>query len=102
MKHNGSQFIVHQDKIDNFTAYNPTKNSLIKNIGYPSVELDSTTWLYYYYKTENFNFLPKKIKEEAILIVYFNKNDDIINHHYVKKTKLNDLKDIEINEYKNK
>jgi outer membrane protein assembly factor BamE (lipoprotein component of BamABCDE complex) len=99
-KHNGSQFIVHQDKIDNFAAYNPTKSSLIKNLGYPSVELDSKTWLYYYYKTENFNFLPQKIKEEAILLVYFNDSDDIVNHSYRKRVEPGNSWGIEISSSK--
>jgi outer membrane protein assembly factor BamE (lipoprotein component of BamABCDE complex) len=101
VKQNGSQFIVHQDKVANFAAYNPTKNSLIKNLGYPSLELDQKTWLYYYYKTKNFNFLPKKIEEEAILLVYFNKKDEIINHHYIERSKPGGSGSIKINDEKN-
>ncbi|MDR2777997.1 MAG: hypothetical protein LBB13_00615 [Rickettsiales bacterium] len=101
VKHNGSQFIVQQDKVDNFMAYNPTKNSLIKNLGYPSLELDSNVWLYYYYKTENFNFMPKKIREEVILLVYFDKNDGIVDHRYMKRTNFGSLEDMETRNIKN-
>ncbi|MDR1494530.1 MAG: hypothetical protein LBI29_00650 [Rickettsiales bacterium] len=94
IRHNGSQFIVHREKVDNFSVYNQTKSDLISNFGYPTAELEFGTWLYYYYRTRAHSVLADKIEREAILLVYFNKNDKIISHFFRENDKPSGLVEI--------
>ena len=46
-------YFIDENKINNFDVYNFTKQDLIDNIGLPSTELSTNTWLYYSYTTKN-------------------------------------------------
>jgi hypothetical protein len=96
IRHNGSQFIVHREKIENFDVYNQTKEDLINNFGYPTAELELGTWLYYYYLTKTNRLLPSKMEKEAVLLVYFGKDNRIISHFFRESDKPGKLADFDI------
>lgn len=92
-------YFIDENKINNFDVYNFTKQDLIDNIGFPSTELSTNTWLYYSYTTKNLTFLKPKINTETILIVYFDNNDNITNFSLTERDdikKINKYKDSDI------
>ncbi|MDR3079244.1 MAG: hypothetical protein LBU15_04400 [Rickettsiales bacterium] len=96
--HYGSQFIIHREKIDNFSAYSQTKSDLISNFGYPTAELEFGTWLYYYYRMRTNSVLADTIEREAVLLVYFDKNDRIASHFFRERDTTGNLTDIDVEE----
>lgn len=95
----GGYYFINENKINNFDVYNFTKQDLIDNIGFPSTELNSHTWLYYSYTTKNLTFLKPRINTETILMVYFDNNDNITNFNLIQRDnikKLNNYKDSDI------
>jgi galactokinase/mevalonate kinase-like predicted kinase len=65
------------------------------------MELEFGTWLYYYYLTKVSTVLASTIDKEAILLVYFNKNDEIISHSFREKNNINRLSNIETERHEN-
>jgi outer membrane protein assembly factor BamE (lipoprotein component of BamABCDE complex) len=96
IRHNGSQFIVNREKVDNFDVYNQTREDLVGNFGYPTAELEFGTWLYYYYRVKTNTILPTRIEKEAVLLVYFDKNGRIISHLFREMDGPGKLANIEI------
>ncbi len=96
-KQRGFYFGNNIEKVENFDVYNFKKNDLINNFGYPSFEFPDGSWLYYSYITKNFKIFKPKLYDEKILIVHFNKNDEIVDYSYkeVKNRKIIDNNDIE-------
>lgn len=102
VKQNRGFYVKDKEKVENFDVYNFTKQDVIDNVGNPSVELNDKTWLYYSYTTENYNFLKPKIKNEDILIVYFNDDDTINSFSYKNKNDTKNLKNINNEETENR
>jgi outer membrane protein assembly factor BamE (lipoprotein component of BamABCDE complex) len=80
--------------VENFDAYNFTKDDVVNNIGQPSLELDDDVWLYYSYNHIISPFKKNKLGGEKILTVYFNENDEVINHYFVDREFKGDITDI--------
>jgi hypothetical protein len=78
----GFYFADNLDKIKNFDVYFFSKDDLIRNIGYPNIELVDGTWLYYSYVTENLKVLKPKLKKEYVLLVSFGEDGDIKKYFY--------------------
>ena len=91
VKENKGYYFANKEMVENFDVYNFTKQDVVSNLGLPTKELDRDTWLYYSYKTENYNFLKPKLKEEDILIVYFDENDNIENFSLMTKKDTKEL-----------
>ncbi len=95
-KQQGFYFGDNIEKVKNFDVYNFKKKDLINNFGYPSLELLDGSWLYYSYVTKNPKILKPKLYNEKILLVNFNKNDEIVDYFYkeLKNKKIIDNTDI--------
>ena len=91
VKEKRGYYFFDKNKVENFDVYNFTKQDVLDNIGLPSVELDRNVWLYYSYSTENYRFLRPKLKEENILIVYFDENNNIKDFSLLTKKDTNEL-----------
>ena len=91
VKENKGYYFANKEMVENFDVYNFTKQDVINNIGIPTKELDNNIWLYYSYRTENYNFLRPKLKEENILIVYFDEKDNIKNFSLLTKKDTKEL-----------
>lgn len=91
------------EKVKNFDVYNFTKDDLINNFGHPILELVDGSWLYYSYSTRNLKILKPKLEKEWVLVVSFNKNDEIVDHFYkeLNNKKTIDNTDIEDEEKTN-
>ena len=91
VRENKGYYFANKEMVENFDVYNFTKQDVASNLGLPTKELNHDTWLYYSYKTENYNFLKPKLKEEDILIVYFDENDNIENFSLMTKKDTKEL-----------
>ena len=91
------------EKVKNFDVYNFTKSDLINNFGHPSLELVDESWMYYFYSTRNLKIFKPKLETEQVLLVNFNKNNEIVNYYYkeLKNKKTIDNTDMEDEEKTN-
>lgn len=95
VKEEKGYYFADKGQIENFDVHNFTKQDVLDNIGLSTAELDRNVWLYYSYKTENYKFLRPKLKEENILIVYFDNNDNISDFSLLTKQNTKELVKIE-------
>ena len=83
------------EKVREFDVYNCNKSDVVYNIGKPQITLDDDkTWIYYSYIYKNPRMLKNKIRQETILIVYFDNSDNIKHYEFVEREVKNKLSNI--------
>ena len=83
------------DKVRDFEVYNFSKSDVVYNIGKPQITLDDDkTWIYYSYIYKNPRMLKHQIKQETILIVYFDNSDNIKKYEFIDRNVENKLSNI--------
>jgi outer membrane protein assembly factor BamE (lipoprotein component of BamABCDE complex) len=98
----GFYFGENADKIKNLDTYYFNKRDIIENIGYPTMELEDGTWLYYSQVTKNLKVLKAKLDSELVLLVAFDGKDNIKNFSYREINNSKNLDYVEIEAKKEK
>jgi outer membrane protein assembly factor BamE (lipoprotein component of BamABCDE complex) len=98
-KQKGFYFGENINKVKNLDTYYFNKNDIIENIGYPTMELEDGTWLYYSQTTKNLKALKSKLQLERILLIDFDDKNNIKKFSY---NEINNSENLDYTEIENK